>query len=670
MAYTKPKESAIPDADPDVLDVNPITQATQPAADLEKLKKYFTESAYKTKEARENSLVCVDYYDSDQYTGAELEKLAKRSQPPIVINRIKPAINGIIGVTERGRSEPKALPRNPGTEEQADAATDVLRYIADFNRFKRLKTDCFWDLLVPGTMAALIGVDQDRQVTIEQIRWEEFFYDPQSRRRDYKDARYMGVAKWMYADDLGAMYRDKADSIQATADAGTGMAITDESFMDRPLVYSGLSGWVDIKQRRLMVVEMYYREGGWKRCVFTGSDVLEESDSPYLDHKGRPECPIEAMSAYVKRNNARYGAVWDMLGPQDEVNKRRSSALHRMVAKQVQVKDPTALQHDVDTAREEASKPDGVLPPGYEFADNRADVAGQLELLQEAKAEIERMGPNPAVLGRDGQDASGRALLARQQSGLIELSTMYGALEDWELRVYRQCWGRVKQYWTAPQFIRVTDDEDAPRFVGLNQPVVGGPPSVVQDPQTGLATVKPNILGYKNRVAEMDVDIEIDAQPDMGTVQQEAFNELMKLVAMSPVYQQQVPLATLVQLSPIPHKRSLLDVLKQNAAQQQAQQAQQQALAAQHLQAKTHEAQAGALENAASGQAKMINALTYNHEVHADHAAAGFEAGVNQAQSEQQAQAQAQQAAQQQAQGQPGVQGQPQPSSAGSPQGQ
>ncbi len=76
MAYTKPKESAIPDADPDVLDVNPITQATQPAADLEKLKKYFTESAYKTKEARENSLVCVDYYDSDQYTGAELEKLA------------------------------------------------------------------------------------------------------------------------------------------------------------------------------------------------------------------------------------------------------------------------------------------------------------------------------------------------------------------------------------------------------------------------------------------------------------------------------------------------------------------------------------------------------------------------------------------------------------------
>jgi len=144
-----------------------------PTADLMRLKRYFTEHEQLTYAARRNSLTALDYYDSDQFTREELAKLRERGQPPIVVNRIKPAINGIIGVSEKGTSDPKCWPRNPGDEDAADAATDVLRYIADFNRFKRLKLEVFRDILVPGTGAALIGADADSQVTITQIRWEE-----------------------------------------------------------------------------------------------------------------------------------------------------------------------------------------------------------------------------------------------------------------------------------------------------------------------------------------------------------------------------------------------------------------------------------------------------------------------------------------------------------------
>jgi hypothetical protein len=302
------------------------------------------------------------------------------------------------------------------------------------------------------------------------------------------------------------------------------------------------------------------------------------------------------------------------------------------------------MSQDVEAVRLEAAKPDGVLPPGFRFADNRPDVAGQLELLQEAKGEIERMGPNPAMLGRSDTGNSGRALLARQQSGLIELSNLYAALEDWELRVYRQCWGRVKQYWTAPQFIRVTDDEDAPRFVGLNQPVMGGAPSVVADPATGMPMIQPGVLGYRNLVAEMDVDIEIDSTPDVGSIAAEQFSDLMRMLSQNPYWQQQVPFTVALGLSTIPHKRGLIDQIK--AAQDEAaqQKAAADALQAQHVVAKTHEAVAGALKNVATGKAAEMNALTYAHEVHADHVAAGFEAGVDQAHGEQE---------QEQAQGSP-----------------
>ncbi len=167
-------------------DAGDTATATTPS--LAKLKRYFTEARDLTQQSRTNALQAIDYYDSDQFSGVELGKYEARGQPVITINRVKPAINGIIGVTEKGRSDPRAWPRNPGDDDSADAATDVLRYIADFNRFKRTKQDCFLDMLVPGTMAALMGVDDDKQVTITQVRWEEFFHDPRARRKDFKDA--------------------------------------------------------------------------------------------------------------------------------------------------------------------------------------------------------------------------------------------------------------------------------------------------------------------------------------------------------------------------------------------------------------------------------------------------------------------------------------------------
>ena len=598
------------------------------APDLARLKRYFSEAEQMTSEARSRALRAMDYFDSDQFTAAELARLRERGQPPIVINRIKPAINGVIGVTERGRADPRAWPRNPADSDSADVATDVLRYIADFNRFKRLKQDCFKDMLVPGTMAALVGADADLEVTVTQIRWEEFFHDPRARRPDFKDARYLGIAKWMYADDAEAIYPEKAREIDLTLSGGTsgglatgGMA-TGAAFQDRPGTGVGAGGaWADPKMRRLLVVEIYYKQAGaWMRCVFTGSDILESGPSPYVDHRGRPDCPIEAMSAYVKQDNSRYGAVWDMIGPQDEINKRRSKSIHLLNVTRLQAVEASASDVDADVARAEAARPDGVIPYGWAIVNSVAEYQGNREMMAEAKGEIERMGPSPAMLGRNEHDDSGRALLARQQSGLTELANLYGALEDWELRVYRQMWSRAKQYWTAPRFIRVTDDENAPRFVGLNQ---------TDGASASDAPGGPGEPGRPNNLAEMDVDIEIDSQAETGTVQQEAFQELMRLVGTSPAYQQQIPLATLIQLSPIPHKRGLLDTLNQ-AADAQAARAGQEAQMGQamaearlaELQARTREIQAKAPLHGATGFAKTLDALSYARSVGADPAAA------------------------------------------------
>jgi hypothetical protein len=150
-----------------------------------------------------------------------------------------------------------------------------------------------------------------------------------------------------------------------------------------------------------------------------------------------------------------------------------------------------------------------------------------------------------------------------------------------------------------------------------------------------MPTLEPGVLGYRNVVAEMDVDIEVDTQQDTGNIASEQFSEILQLVRMSPAYQQQAPLSMLIQLSTIPHKRAILDQIKQAAAQQQQASAQQQALALQHAQAQIAKTQSEAQQNTAQGTASMLNALSEAHAVHADHAAAGFEAGQAQANADQ-----------------------------------
>jgi hypothetical protein len=169
-----------------------------------------------------------------------------------VFNRYRRAINGTLGRVGGRRDRPRAYGRNPGVDEDAaDVVTKTLRYVADLNDFHELRLECAYDYLVPGVCAAIVEVDEMRRPKLTQIRWEEFFYDPRSRKKDFSDARYMGIAKWMYADTSRPVFGQGDDIEDALSDSFS----MDETFEDRPRTSSN---WIDRKNRRLMVVEIYH----------------------------------------------------------------------------------------------------------------------------------------------------------------------------------------------------------------------------------------------------------------------------------------------------------------------------------------------------------------------------------------------------------------------------
>lgn len=548
---------------------------------IERLRRRFDDSRDDVNGNRAKSQTDRGYYDGPEQLNSKVRSILKsRGQPAIYTNRVRPAVNGVLGVLEAGRRDPKAVPRNPDDQDNADVVTKTLRFINDESKFNDTQMDVAENFFIEGTGAVIIEL-VDEKITATQIRWEEFYFDSRSRRADLKDARYMGIAKWMDADEVMDKWRVRINDI------GDPMIPGGNTFFD---TYEDRgddgSGWVNTKRRRVMLVEEYAIEDGeWKRIVYIAAGVLEYGPSPYMDDKNRPCCPIEGVSCYVDRNNSRYGMVRDMVPIQDEINASRSRSLHLMNSRQVTI-DPNSYAAGVgtDEIRMEAAKADGVLPSGATINQTSDMTQANMVRNQEAKGEIERMGPTPAVLGRnEGAGQSGRARLVSQQAGLTELARPMGRLYGWVLRCYEQMWNRARQYWTDPMWIRVTDDVEAPSFLQVNEPIMGMVPQQVTDPATGMPTVveMPGIVGMEKRLSEMNMDVILDTSEDTASLDQEVWAELMQLLStaggLGAIFSEEF--ATALEISPMSDKARIVERLKakkeeRDKAQQEAQQGQ------------------------------------------------------------------------------------------------
>lgn len=538
---------------------------------------WYDDSVDATMEARRLSERDRDYYDNKQLTDAEVKALNDRGQPPVVINRIKAKVDTLLGLEAQTRTDPKAFPRTPQDEQGAHAATDAIRFVCDKDRFPAKRSEVFKNIVVEGMGGLIVEVKgEKRDISIRRIPWDRIIYDPHSHERNFEDAVYKGIVAWSDIDEAVAMYGKKANDLYETSVGEMG-----DTHDDKPKY----KVWADGKRKRIRLVEMYYKQSGkWRYCVFTKAGFLiEPQDSPYQDENGEPSCPIELQSCFVDRDNNRYGVVRQLIGPQDEINKRRSKALHLITTRQWLIEKGAV--DSVTNFKKEAAKPDGVMVvnPGMkaELQDTNDMAQANLGMLQEAKAEIDAVGANAALQGKDSNSTSGRQDEIKQQNAITELAAVMDARTQLNQATYRQVWARVKQFWTAPMWIRITEDERNVKFVGLNQPLTAGeqmlekaqqqklPPEQLQQLQQQIEAdpAMQQVVGTKNNTAQLDVDISLEDAPDTATLQTEQFGQLADLAkAYGPQF---MPIDLLIEASSLRNKDKILERLQGGGEEQQ-----------------------------------------------------------------------------------------------------
>ena len=593
--------------------------------------KRFEEFLNVTADARLLSERDRDYKDGYQWTDEERAKLAKRKQAPITNNRVKPKVEGLKGLLIQRSTDPKAFPRNRKDEKASHAITDALRYVADDNDLDAIELDVADNLFVEGYGAAIVETEEDSQgghdVVIRSIDWDRFYFDPYSRRADFKDARYMGIVVWMDAEEAMQRFEGYEDLIDAAVSSDE----LDETFADKPM-------WVEGKDRKRIRIcqEFYIEKGVWMMCFYTVSGYLgNPEESPYLDDAGEPECPIEAVGAYIDRDNQRFGEVRNMIDLQDEINHRRSKALYLLSARQTASRK--GAFKDIEKVKAELAKPDGHVEYEGEKGDfevlGTGDMAqGQFALLEQAQNEMNATSFNAQLAGQSAGDKSGKAISLLQQGGMLETLPLYNGILNWKTRMYRQIWHRIKQHWTSEKWIRVTDNQKSLKWVGLNVevPMQEFLQDIVDDeaqPQAkrlGAATVlqamtqaqDPRLMEpvmIKNQVPELDMDIILENAPDSINTQAEQFELLVQLAGSRP----EVPFSAILEMSALRDKDELLETIKQREAALMQQNQQAMAMQAQALQSKEQRDNALAAANVSKSSAETgkINMQAINQQL-------------------------------------------------------
>ncbi len=476
---------------------------------LRKLKQGYLDYLGNKRDEIEEQKKARRYRHGAHWTEEQIKVLQRRKQPVVTYNRIGRKIDGIIGLVAKLRLDPKAYPRTPQHQQGADLATAVLRYVMDTAEFKYKDPQAAERAAINGIggveLEIVPGDKGDPDITLNLVDEDGFFYDPRSFELDFSDALYMGQGKWV---DQGTL--EEIVGEDASADSGgISMDLTTNSDRDNKWFFT-------VGNREMIrLVDMWYRnKGKWCWALFTGTKILQQGESPFKNEKGKSVCKFFMFSAAVDHDGDRYGFPRNLIPVNDEINIRRSKALHEVTSRRM-IATRGAFD-DMEKVRLEASRPDGIIlkNPGtdVEFDDQAKQlvITGQLEMLKEAKAEIENFGPNPAILGDSGiKNQSGKAIQLLQQAGIAELGPYFNAYRGWKMRLYRAVWNAVQQYWTSERWVRVTDDMGLAQYVQINamQPGPFGPQIV-------------------NQVGVLDVDIILDEGPDTVTMMQDVYETL------------------------------------------------------------------------------------------------------------------------------------------------
>ena len=544
-----------------------------------------------------------DYYDGIQWTDAEIAELVSRGQAPLVINVCAPVVNWLLGTERRTRIDFKVIPRSNDDDDShtALAKTNLLKYIYTDNYIRSENSRVFKDGVISGegwVEVCFSSEDTDSPIEVRNEDWRNIWFDYRSTNRTINDARYLFRSKVLDEDMAIALFPENEALIKNIATTGnTLFGTADPASNTLATAYGGaisvslqrpmirlIEGWfrlpehsdkivggtfngyyddqIDDAVRELLDLEI--DEGiaelatvftrRVRKVMFAASTdterpdliLLKEEPSPYKHNK----FPFVPFFAYRrKRDNTPYGVVRTALGSQDDLNKRRSKAIHILSTNKV-IADADALTPngwlDIE---DELPRPDGILKldgrKGARFDVNTDTglAASHLDLMREDKEAIFlTTGVNSDTIGNGNPYASSKAILTRQDQSTVVTTELFD-----NYRLFLQQEGELilslaEQAYVDEEVVRVKSEGGGWSYMAINQEAEDG--SVLND------------------ISNTRHDYVLSEEDYRDTMRQAMFEKMMELMGQLPADTAMAMLDLVVDMSDIPNKKTIVDRIR------------------------------------------------------------------------------------------------------------
>lgn len=563
-------------------------------------------------ENRTQMAIDEDFYDGDQWREDDAAVLIERNQAPLVFNLIKPAVDWVSGTEKRTRVDFNVLPKQdtPFHRDSALNKLKLLKHVSDTSKAQFHRSDAFKKATVVGLGWMESGIrsdNSDEPIYIRCEDWRNIWYDNLSLERDLSDARYIFRSRWVDLDIALEMFPDRAEALRQAAyknardlfeddDLWLGNVYHHNRNSEDPYTTTVRKSFshdphnASHKRDRVRMIECWYRKprsqqvlrGDPSHCCFgeeynpedpfqakaieeglmstydavvmemrcaimTEKHLLQEMKSPYR-HNDFPFTPIWGFRR--GRDNLPYGIVRNARDPQEDLNKRRSKALHILSTTQV-IADKNAVD-DWDEAADEIARPDGIIKvrgdARFELNVDRQLAQQHIDLMMQDREFVNNIsGVTGENLGLDSNAISGKAILAKQTEGSVVTFELFD-----NLRMALQLNGEkllslIEQWYDQPKVVRLLGDRGQTEFITLNQ--------LETDPATGQ-------MVKKNDITKTRSDFVVDSQDFRQSVRHAMFEQMMNMMKTLPPEIAISMLDLVIDLSDLPGKDELVERIR------------------------------------------------------------------------------------------------------------
>lgn len=546
---------------------------------------------------RLESNIDSDYYDSKQLSSEVMGRMAELGMFPAVVNLIKPAIDLMLGMEAKTRTDWTV---RHDSEQFRDVAVALGAKLHEAERMTRADKAC-GDAYAGQIKSGLSWVEVSRNsdpfgdpYRVAHIHRNEIWWDWLSGL-DMAKARYVMRRKWFDADFLCSIpaFAKHADTINRCAAGDPG----DPSLLfgsKTELSSGGLNAWDaedyewrDSVKKRMVLYELWYRVWApgfalklgdgrvipYDKCnplhtaavqsgavppipaqiakvrqsYWVGGTCLYDGDSPGHGNKF-PYVPF--IGFREDRTGVPYGMIRVMRPNQDEVNARHTKGMWLLASRRVITDDDAVLDHN--RAASEAARPDMYLKlnsnrkAGSQFRiEDGADLSEyQYRAMERAADNIQRVsGLVDPLLGRNPGNISGKAANILVEQGATAMGDINDNYRESRAQVGELLLDLIVEDLSVQQGYPVEVED---RVIVLNEPAVG-------DDGTEYR---------KNDVSRSKIKVVLDSVPNTPTYRQQLTEQLMGMMQSMPPQIQALMVDYVVEGSGIPNGKEIADRIR------------------------------------------------------------------------------------------------------------